>query len=172
AFALGPNATDDWTKPLAWVDHALDRLAAADAARPDKQDETRRVRHMFLNTRGAVLFRAGRFEEAAKVLRDGMSLHPDGGEFHDRLFLALAEHRLGHAGADGQAAAKTQASHGVQAPRGLGQGRGRAADRGAGRRTAPGARVIAGGIETPKVECVARVGCKEPLPNSLPSAPM
>ena len=26
-----------------------------------------------------------------------MSFHPDGGEFHDWLFLALAEHRLGHA---------------------------------------------------------------------------
>jgi tetratricopeptide (TPR) repeat protein len=117
AFALGPNATDDWTRPLAWIEHALDRLAAADQARPDKPDETRRVRHTFLNTRGAVLFRAGRFEEAAKVLREGMILHPAGGEFHDWLFLALAEHRLGHAAAAGQAAAKARAPRAAFNPR-------------------------------------------------------
>jgi serine/threonine protein kinase/WD40 repeat protein/Flp pilus assembly protein TadD len=109
AFALGPNATDDWAKPLAWIDHALARLDAAEKANPDNKDDLRRARHAFLNTRGAVLFRAGRFEEAAKVLREGMNLHPDGGEFHDWLFLALAEHRLGHADAATEAAAKARA---------------------------------------------------------------
>ena len=64
---------------------------------------------MFLNTRGAVLFRAGRFGEAAKVLREGMGFHPGGGVFHDWVFLALAEHRLGRADAAKEAAAGARA---------------------------------------------------------------
>jgi len=108
AFDVGPNATDDWTKPLAWIDHALARLLAFEKANPDRKDALRRERHVFLNTRGAVLYRAGRFEEAAKGLREGMSLHPNGGEFHDWLFLALAEHRLGHADAAKEAADKAR----------------------------------------------------------------
>jgi hypothetical protein len=38
-----------------------------------------------------------------------MSLHHAGGDFHDWLFLALAEHRLGHADAAKAAAAKARA---------------------------------------------------------------
>jgi hypothetical protein len=38
-----------------------------------------------------------------------MSLPPDGGEFRDWLFLALAGHRLGHADAAKAAAAKARA---------------------------------------------------------------
>ena len=55
-----------------------------------------------------MLYRADRFDEAAKVLREGMRFHPDGGELHDWLFLALAEHRLGHADAAKAAAAKAR----------------------------------------------------------------
>ena len=33
AFAVGPNATDDWTKPLAWIDAAAAKEAAS-RARP------------------------------------------------------------------------------------------------------------------------------------------
>ena len=117
AFAVGPKATDDWTKPLAWIDHALALLTAAEKANPNKKEELRRVRHTFLNTRGAVLFRVGRFEEAAKVLKEGMGLHPDGGEFHDWLFLALAEHRLGNADAAKEAAAKARAAKAGAKPR-------------------------------------------------------
>ena len=47
AFALGPKATDDWTKPLAWIDHALAVLAADEKANPDNAAELRSVRHMF-----------------------------------------------------------------------------------------------------------------------------
>src|SRR5262249_48698286 len=79
AFALGPNATDDWTRPLAWIDHALARLAEIERANPRAKDQIRQARHAYLNTRGAVLYRAGRFEESAKVLREEMSLHPNGG---------------------------------------------------------------------------------------------
>ena len=63
-----------------------------------------------------MLYRAGRFEEAAKVLREGMSFHPDGGEFHDWVFLALAEHRLGHADAAKEAAAKARAAQAKSKP--------------------------------------------------------
>jgi hypothetical protein len=111
AIAVGPSATDDWTKPLAWMDHALARLAAVEKANPAEKDQIQRARHAFLYTRGAVLYRAGRFEEAAKVLREAMRLHPDGGEIHDFVFLALAEHRLGHAAAAKAAALKARAAN-------------------------------------------------------------
>ncbi|HVK14221.1 MAG TPA: hypothetical protein VM597_36105, partial [Gemmataceae bacterium] len=110
AFALGPDATDDWPKPLAWVDHALARLAEVEKAKPELEGKVREARRGYLNTRGAVLYRAGRFEEAAKVLREGMALHPKGGEFHDWVFFALAEHRLGHADVAKDAAARARAA--------------------------------------------------------------
>jgi tetratricopeptide (TPR) repeat protein len=109
ACALGPSATDDWTRPLAWIDHALARLDAAEKAKSAHKEALRQTRHTFLSTRGAVLFRAGRFEDAAKVLREAMSLHSRGGELHDWLFLALAEHRLGHAVVAKDAAARARA---------------------------------------------------------------
>jgi serine/threonine protein kinase/WD40 repeat protein/tetratricopeptide (TPR) repeat protein len=109
ATTLGPSATDDWTRTLAWSDHALARLAEIEKARPALQELIRRERHRFLSTRGAVLYRAGRFEEAVKVLREAMNLHPDVNEFNDWLFLALAEHRLGHADAAKEAAVKARA---------------------------------------------------------------
>jgi tetratricopeptide (TPR) repeat protein len=110
AATLGPDATDDWTRTLAWADHALARLAEIEQARPALKELIRRERHRFSNTRGAVLYRAGRFEEAAKVLREAMNLQPNGSEFHGWLFLALAEHRLGHADAAKAAAAKARAT--------------------------------------------------------------
>ena len=36
-FTLGPNATDDWTQPLAWIDHCLTRLGAYEKAHPDRK---------------------------------------------------------------------------------------------------------------------------------------
>ena len=44
------------------------------------------------------------------MLREGISFHADGGEFRDWLFLALAEHRLGHADAANEAAVKARAA--------------------------------------------------------------
>src|SRR5262249_60397967 len=99
AFALGPNSADDWARPLAWIDHALAALAAIEKANAANKDAIGRARHSFLNTRGALLYRAGRFEEAVTALREGMGLHAQGGEFHDWVFLALAKHRLGRAAA-------------------------------------------------------------------------
>jgi tetratricopeptide (TPR) repeat protein len=72
-FSLGPNATDDWTKPMAWIDHCLARLGAYEKAHPDQKDQLRREWHLFLRTRGVLLFRAGRCEEAAKVQGGALS---------------------------------------------------------------------------------------------------
>jgi WD40 repeat protein/tetratricopeptide (TPR) repeat protein len=110
AFALGPTATDDWTRPLGWMDHALARLAAAEKTNPAAKDQFQRTRHVFLNTRGAVLYRAGWFEEAARTLREGMEVAPQDVAFQDWLFLALAEHSLRHAHAAKEAAAKARAA--------------------------------------------------------------
>jgi WD40 repeat protein/tetratricopeptide (TPR) repeat protein len=107
-FTLGPNATDDWTKPMAWIDHCLARLGAYEKANHDRKGRLQREWHLFLRTRGALLFRAGRSEEAAKVLSEAIPYHAQGGDFHNWLFLALAEHRLGHADAARKAAAKAR----------------------------------------------------------------
>jgi tetratricopeptide (TPR) repeat protein len=45
---------------------------------------------------GAVLYRAGKFEEAARRLADATGPGRAGGEAVDWLFLAMAHHRLGH----------------------------------------------------------------------------
>jgi Flp pilus assembly protein TadD len=110
AFALGPNATDDWSVPLSWADRVLTRLAEREAADPSVKEQIKPLRHLFLHARGALLVRAGRSEEAVKVLREGMSVHPKGGEFQDWLFLAVAEHRLGRADAATEPAAKARAA--------------------------------------------------------------
>jgi serine/threonine protein kinase/WD40 repeat protein/tetratricopeptide (TPR) repeat protein len=110
ATVLGPNATDDWSRTLAWTDRALTRLAEIEKVRPHLKEQIRTERNRFMNTRGAVLYRAGRFEEASKVLREAMSLLLDGGEFHNSVFLALAEHRLGHTDAAKKAAARARSA--------------------------------------------------------------
>jgi serine/threonine protein kinase/WD40 repeat protein/Flp pilus assembly protein TadD len=109
ASALGPGGTSDWPKVLSWTDQALARLTEIEKAKPNLKELIRRERNRFTSTRGAVLYRAGRFEEAAKVLHEAISLHAEGGAFHDWLFLALAEHRLDHLAAAKEAAAKARA---------------------------------------------------------------
>lgn len=116
AFTLGQGATDDWSVPLYWSDRILTRIAEREAADPSLKEQNKSLRHMFLHARGALLVRAGRSEEAVKVLREGMSVHPDGGEFQDWLFLALAEHRLSHTDTAKQAASKARASHAKSKP--------------------------------------------------------
>lgn len=90
--ALGPNGVDDWTRPLALVEHALASLARVTAGR----DERDQVEHDFRNTYGAVLYRAGRAPEAIEQLEKAIALQTGHGQFHDWLLLALAHHRLGH----------------------------------------------------------------------------
>jgi WD40 repeat protein/tetratricopeptide (TPR) repeat protein/tRNA A-37 threonylcarbamoyl transferase component Bud32 len=52
----------------------------------------------YLNTMGAALYRAGRFEAAIQRLSEALkAAGPDEGTPYDWLFLAMAHHRLGHA---------------------------------------------------------------------------
>jgi tetratricopeptide (TPR) repeat protein len=80
--SLGPDAVDDYTLPLALAEQAASKAQPAD-------------RHAILNTRGAVLYRAGRFREAIRCLKEGMDADRGQGNAHDWLFLAMAHQRLG-----------------------------------------------------------------------------
>jgi WD40 repeat protein/tetratricopeptide (TPR) repeat protein/tRNA A-37 threonylcarbamoyl transferase component Bud32 len=51
----------------------------------------------YLNTLGAALYRAGRYEEAIRRLDEALNAPAQGGTAWASLFLALAHHRLGHA---------------------------------------------------------------------------
>jgi uncharacterized protein HemY len=81
ALCLGPDGPTDY-------DRLADRMAVLAAA----ADRTRRV--MYLSTLGAVLYRAGRFGEAAERLKScvspGANIHPC-----DAAFLAMAYSRAG-----------------------------------------------------------------------------
>jgi tetratricopeptide (TPR) repeat protein len=87
--ALGPGGTDDFTLPV-----HLAETAAANAA-PG-------ARHNILNTVGAVLFRAGLYQQAIDRLDEGMKANGGQGTVQDWIFLAMANHRLGRA-AEGKA---------------------------------------------------------------------
>ena len=50
------------------------------------------------------------------MFREGISLHPDGGEFQDWVLLALAEHRLGHADAAEKPAAEARVARSSAKP--------------------------------------------------------
>jgi WD40 repeat protein len=110
AFTIGPNATDAWATPLSWLDPGLTRVTAASAESPAAMERHRATLHALLRARGALLHRAGRFEEAAKVLRGAVALDPQGGAFHDWLFLALAERALSQRDAATAAAARARAA--------------------------------------------------------------
>jgi eukaryotic-like serine/threonine-protein kinase len=96
------NTTDPTTaNNLAWscalapgsvaVHEALVRLAELAGQRfPAEQ------KHVVLNTLGAVLYRAGRFEDAIHRLDEGIQLRKGESLPQDWVFLAMAHHRLGH----------------------------------------------------------------------------
>ena len=51
---------------------------------------------MILNTLGAALYRAGRFEESIRRLEESIAGRNGESQPQDWVFLALAHHRLGH----------------------------------------------------------------------------
>jgi tetratricopeptide (TPR) repeat protein len=108
AFALGSGATDDWSVPLSWADRVLTRLTLGEAADPSLKERNKPLRHLFLQARGALLVRAGRPEEATAALREALPLGPQGGDFFDWAYLALAEHALGRVDEAKAAAAKAR----------------------------------------------------------------
>jgi serine/threonine protein kinase/WD40 repeat protein len=77
---LGPGAVADYSPVV--------RLAEIAVAS--------RTSNSRLNTLGAVLYRAGRFEEAVRQLDRAVQIQ-GGGTALDALFLAMAHHKLGHA---------------------------------------------------------------------------
>ncbi len=81
--ALAPGAVSDYRRVLKLSEQAVEGCAT------DK-------RHIYLNTYGAVLYRAGKFEAAAEALRDGIEAHASGGETLDWILLALVHKQLGH----------------------------------------------------------------------------
>lgn len=83
---LGPDAG---VAPDEIVRLAERGVAGARAEQPDKVPS-------YLNTLGAALFRAGRYDEAIQRLNDAIDAHGDDGTPSDWLFLAMAHHRQGH----------------------------------------------------------------------------
>jgi serine/threonine protein kinase/WD40 repeat protein len=77
--SLGPGAVADYSSVI----HLAEMAAAGGPS------------HSRLNTLGAVLYRAGRFEEAARHLSQAVEIHGKGTEL-DALFLAMAHQKLGH----------------------------------------------------------------------------
>ena len=82
--ALGPGALDDYAVPIAMVRRELERTPA----------DRGPVRHVYLNTLGAVLYRAGDFRGAVARLEEGMAANGGRGVAEDWAFLALAYHAL------------------------------------------------------------------------------
>jgi tetratricopeptide (TPR) repeat protein len=87
ACTLAPDAIDDWPRAVA---------LAEKAAKSDPKS------HSYLNTLGAVLYRAGRLDEAVARLSeaDAVVNEPSGpiksSPAYTWFFLAMAHHRLGH----------------------------------------------------------------------------
>jgi tetratricopeptide (TPR) repeat protein len=77
--------------------------AVADAAQPvnlaEKATAKEPKKFSYCSTLGAVLYRAGRFEDAIKRLTEASALKPDPEDIraYNWFFLAMAHHRLGHA---------------------------------------------------------------------------
>jgi WD40 repeat protein/serine/threonine protein kinase len=85
--SLGPDAVGDYAQPLALAKAAVASLP------PDAKEE----RHFVLDTLGAVLCRAGRYQDAIDRLNEGIAASSGEGVGQDWVFLAIAHHRLGHA---------------------------------------------------------------------------
>jgi WD40 repeat protein/tetratricopeptide (TPR) repeat protein len=79
--SYAPDAVDDLAPVV--------RLAEQTAASHPKKYAT-------LNTLGAVLYRAGRYDDAVRKLEEAVEAHPRGGAPFDFLFLAMAHQRLKH----------------------------------------------------------------------------
>jgi len=81
--ALAPGAVADLESPVRLAELAVQRLPATQ-------------KHLALNTLGATLYRAGRFEDSIRRLKEGITPHDGKEEPLDWPFLAMAHHRLGH----------------------------------------------------------------------------
>ena len=80
---LGPDAVADREAPVRLAELAVNQ--APEAEKPG-----------LLNTLGAALYRAGRFEESIRRLEEGIQKQRGESAPQDWAFLALAHHQLGH----------------------------------------------------------------------------
>jgi tetratricopeptide (TPR) repeat protein len=78
---LGPGAVEDYGPAVTLAEQAVA------AARGE-------ARHLFLNTLGAVLYRAGRYQEALERLNEAVAAKEGTGVVQDWLFLAMVHHQL------------------------------------------------------------------------------
>jgi tetratricopeptide (TPR) repeat protein len=81
--ALSPGTPEDREAALRLAKLAVERFSI-------------KQKHLALNTLGAALYRAGRFEEAIRRLEKGIKARNGVAEPTDWPFLAMAHHRLGH----------------------------------------------------------------------------
>jgi tetratricopeptide (TPR) repeat protein len=82
ACAVAPEAVDDYERVVELTDRAV---AGVD-----------QPMHHLQNTRGAVLYRAGRHEEALRQFEAAVADHWKGGTAWDWFFLAMVNHKLGN----------------------------------------------------------------------------
>jgi WD40 repeat protein len=104
--ALAPDSVTDWDAPLGLVRQALAGLDREAVSNEERQHR----RHAWLNTEGAVLFRAGRHREAIERLTEAVAAEGHGGTVEDWIFLALAQHSLGEREGAGEWWAKVRAT--------------------------------------------------------------
>jgi WD40 repeat protein len=83
-YCLAPDAVTDYKGPVALAQGAVDQSV-------DDQQRT-----FMQNTLGAILYRAGRYQDAIRCLSERLAPLKDGGIPQDWVFLAMAHHRLGH----------------------------------------------------------------------------
>jgi WD40 repeat protein/tetratricopeptide (TPR) repeat protein len=97
AVALGPDGVTDWSGPLRLVEQAFTLLGERVREEPGLAGSAAlaATRHAYLNTKGSLLYRAGRFTEAVAALQAGIEAGGGRPLPHDGFFLALAYHRLG-----------------------------------------------------------------------------
>jgi WD40 repeat protein len=79
-FALGPVPSADLVRPIQWSEKTVANNPRA---------------YQNFNTLGALLYRAGRYEDSIRRLKEAIGVQGQGGTVHDWLFLAMAYHRLG-----------------------------------------------------------------------------
>ncbi len=95
--ALGPDGVGDYSEHLSLVERALTALEEGLRRSPglEARPEIAAVRHAYRNTRGALLYRAGRLPEAVAVLTQAIQADGDRPLPHDAFLLALACRGLG-----------------------------------------------------------------------------
>jgi WD40 repeat protein/Flp pilus assembly protein TadD len=98
ATILGPQAVAEYEPVIALTESTVRKVL------PHSQD----LRHVLLRSLGALLYRAGRTEEAFVRLKEAIAAEKDRSVAQDWLFLALAHHQLGHAAEAAQALQKAR----------------------------------------------------------------